>query len=217
MSHFKRFSNPTVWYLSPRLFLGFFSFTFMWCYCRVCLLPAGWKHWFVAALCCFSSSLYKYGPRRPEPCAPSIKPECWSVASNLIMWSLPPLFLKPPSVLILTKLHLSNTWNNCSFWPCLTWQHHRHGALTSCCAHQHAAYLLPAVAALTFSTIIRLLLINSLACSVCFISKPATLSSGFLQQQQQHHRETWYQSLNWSNKQDRKCPTPALAGLRYVM
>lgn len=80
------------------------------------------------------------------------------------------------------------------FDPVLTWRHHHCAASTSCCAHQHAAHLLPAVAALTFSTIMRLVLINSPACSVCFISKPAALSPGSLQQQQ--HRETRSQSLN---------------------
>lgn len=91
--------------------------------------------------------------------------------------------------------------------PVLTWRHHHRAAATPCCVRQHAANLLPAVSALTFSTIIRLLLINSLACflSVSF-QKPATLSlsPGSLQQQQ-HYRETRPHSQNWSNKQDRKC------------
>lgn len=76
----------------------------------------------------------------------------------------------------------------------LTWRHHHHTASTSSCAHQHA------VAALTFSTIIRLLLINSLPCSVCFISKAShPLPPGSLQQQQQQKqqcRETRSHSLN---------------------
>lgn len=121
---------------------------------------------------------------------------------------MPKLLLVSDSLLSLIEVLISNSpLNNVSLVATslldlvLTWRHHHRDASTSCCAHQHAAHLLPAASALTFSTIIRLLLINSLACSVCSISKPAMLSPGSLQQ----HRETRSQSLNRRNKQDRKC------------
>lgn len=207
--HFKHFSNPPLWHLSTELFYDNYGMYDSAC----CGVNGNISRLLLFCVpCCYLVWpallnivwLRSSGTLETWICLAFLtKPTCSSLGSNLVVWWLSARFQLAVYWFWQHSSSVYLLWSAALLDPVPTWHHHRRAASTSCCVHQHAAHSSPAVADLTFSTIIYSLFINSLACSVCFIS--ATLSPDSVQQQRRRSWETQSQGLNWRNKQGRKC------------